>query len=134
MLASGEVHEPLDRARASRTPAARSPRRASRRSRSASSIPTPIPSTSARRARSSRKALPDAYVSLSHEILREYREFERTSTTVVNAYIGPKVGGYVQSLQVAASARSASAASSSIMQSNGGVMTPEVATQAARWR
>ena len=43
-----------------------------------------------------RKALPNAYVSLSHEILREYREYERTSTTVVNAYIGPKVGGYVR--------------------------------------
>ena len=37
-----------------------------------------------------RAALPDAYVSLSHEILREYREYERTSTTVVNAYIGPQ--------------------------------------------
>ena len=37
-----------------------------------------------------RAALPDAYVSLSHEILREYREFERISTTVVNAYIGPR--------------------------------------------
>ena len=46
-----------------------------------------------------RAALPDAYLSLSHEILREYREFERMSTTVVNAYIGPKVGGYVQSLK-----------------------------------
>src|SRR5258708_6256483 len=33
-----------------------------------------------------RKALPAAYVSLSREILREYREFERVSTTVVNAY------------------------------------------------
>ena len=51
-----------------------------------------------RRDRSAR-ALPDAYLSLSHEILREYREFERMSTTVVNAYIGPKVGGYVASLQ-----------------------------------
>jgi len=37
-----------------------------------------------------RRLLPDAYLSLSHRILREYREFERTSTTVVNAYIGPK--------------------------------------------
>ena len=42
------------------------------------------------------EALPGRYVSLSHEILREYREYERMSTTVVNAYIGPKVGGYVQ--------------------------------------
>ena len=32
-----------------------------------------------------RAALPNAYLSLSHEILREYREFERMSTTVVNA-------------------------------------------------
>ena len=45
-----------------------------------------------------RKAMPDVYLSLSHDILREYREFERMSTTVVNAYIGPKVGGYVQNL------------------------------------
>ena len=39
------------------------------------------------------------YLSLSHDILREYREFERMSTTVVNAYIGPKVGGYVKDLK-----------------------------------
>ena len=48
------------------------------------------------RAEMIRAALPNAYLSLSHEILREYREFERMSTTVVNAYIGPKVGGYVK--------------------------------------
>jgi len=75
-----------------------------------------------------RKALPDAYLSLSHEILREYREFERMSTTVVNAYIGPKVGGYVSSLK-----RSLGGigfrGDLSIMRSNGGVMTPEVATE-----
>ena len=47
-----------------------------------------------------REALPGAYLSLSHEILREYREFERMSTTVVNAYIGPKVGGYVQKPEI----------------------------------
>jgi N-methylhydantoinase A len=45
-----------------------------------------------------RTVLPDVYLSLSHQILREYREFERTSTTAVNAYIGPKVGGYVRGL------------------------------------
>ncbi|HYS76289.1 MAG TPA: hydantoinase/oxoprolinase family protein [Burkholderiales bacterium] len=74
-----------------------------------------------------RRALPGAYVSLSHEILREYREFERTSTTVVNAYIGPKVGGYVRSLK-ASLAEIGFRGELSIMQSNGGVMTPEVAT------
>jgi N-methylhydantoinase A len=47
------------------------------------------------------EALPNAYLSLSHDILREYREFERMSTTVVNAYIGPKVGGYVKGLSAA---------------------------------
>ena len=75
-----------------------------------------------------RRALPGAYVSLSHEILREYREFERTSTTVVNAYIGPKVGGYVRSLK-ASLGQIGFRGDLTIMQSNGGVMTPEVATQ-----
>jgi N-methylhydantoinase A len=75
-----------------------------------------------------RKALPDAYVSLSHDILREYREFERMSTTVVNAYIGPKVGGYVKSLKSSLGAIGFGG-DLSIMRSNGGVMTPEVATE-----
>ncbi len=74
-----------------------------------------------------RSALPDTYVSLSHEILREYREFERTSTTVVNAYIGPKVGGYVKSLKHDLGAVGFHG-DLAIMRSNGGVMTPEVAT------
>lgn len=75
-----------------------------------------------------RKALPNAYLSLSHQILREYREFERMSTTVVNAYIGPKVGGYVRSLK-SSLAEIGFCGELAIMQSNGGVMTPEVATE-----
>jgi N-methylhydantoinase A len=75
-----------------------------------------------------RAVLPDAYVSLSHEILREYREFERTSTTVVNAYIGPKVGGYVRGLKSKLEGIGFSG-NLSIMRSNGGVMTPEVAQE-----
>src|SRR3954466_11794762 len=75
-----------------------------------------------------RKAMPDAYLSLSHDILREYREFERMSTTVVNAYIGPKVGGYVKSLKSSLGGIGF-AGDLSIMRSNGGVMTPEVATE-----
>ncbi len=75
-----------------------------------------------------RTAMPNAYLSLSHEILREYREFERTSTTVVNAYIGPKVGGYVSSLKTSLG-DIGFAGDLSIMRSNGGVMTPEVATE-----
>jgi N-methylhydantoinase A len=74
------------------------------------------------------KATPDAYLSLSHEILREYREFERMSTTVVNAYIGPRVGGYVKSLKSSLGGIGFRG-DLSIMRSNGGVMTPEVATE-----
>jgi len=74
-----------------------------------------------------RAAMPRAYVSLSHEILREYREFERMSTTVVNAYIGPKVGGYVKALKASLGDIGFRGALS-IMRSNGGVMTPEIAT------
>jgi N-methylhydantoinase A len=75
-----------------------------------------------------KKMMPKAYVSLSHEILREYREFERMSTTVVNSYIGPVVGGYVQSLK-ASLAEIGMKGDLTIMQSNGGVMTPEMATR-----
>src|SRR5260370_6376725 len=75
-----------------------------------------------------RAAMPRAYVSLSHEILREYREFERMSTTVVNAYIGPKVGGYVKSLK-SSLGEIGFRGDLSIMRSNGGVMTPEIATE-----
>ena len=71
-------------------------------------------------------ALPNAFLSLSHEILREYREYERISTTVVNAYIGPKVGGYVRNLQSRLKGIGFSG-DLAIMQSNGGVMTPAAA-------
>ncbi|MGN6747152.1 MAG: hydantoinase/oxoprolinase family protein [Xanthobacteraceae bacterium] len=38
---------------------------------------------------------PDLFVSASHELSQEYREFERCSTVAANAYIGPKVRGYI---------------------------------------
>lgn len=72
------------------------------------------------------RELPDCYISLSHEILREYREFERTSTTVVNAYIGPRMSGYVNQLETRLKAIGFGG-DLSIMQSNGGVMAPSVA-------
>jgi N-methylhydantoinase A len=39
--------------------------------------------------------LPQAFVTASHELSQEYREFERCSTTVANAFIGPRVSRYV---------------------------------------
>jgi N-methylhydantoinase A len=45
-----------------------------------------------------REALPDAYACCSYDILPELKEFERTSTTVANAYIGPIVDRYLSGL------------------------------------
>jgi N-methylhydantoinase A len=41
---------------------------------------------------------PAMFVSASHELSQEYREFERCSTVVANAYIGPKVRGYLSEI------------------------------------
>jgi N-methylhydantoinase A len=49
------------------------------------------------RARAVVKAiLPEAYITLSSEILPEFREFERMSTVAVNAFVGPKMGAYLE--------------------------------------
>ncbi len=42
-----------------------------------------------------RAALPDVAISVSHEILPEIKEYPRTSTTVINAYVQPVVRAYV---------------------------------------
>src|SRR5262249_50157546 len=42
---------------------------------------------------------PDLYVSLSHQVCPEIREYERTSTTVANAYIQPLMAGYLRNLE-----------------------------------
>ncbi len=68
----------------------------------------------------------EAYVVASSDVLPEFREFERTSTTVLEAYLGPLVIGYLERLD--ASLRSLLANSIlAVMQSNGGTM---LATQA----
>ncbi|WCK80103.1 hydantoinase/oxoprolinase family protein [Agrobacterium fabrum] len=43
--------------------------------------------------------LPGIYVSLSSKVLPEFREYERTSTTVLNAYVGPKMADYFDRLE-----------------------------------
>ena len=40
--------------------------------------------------------LPGVFITASHELSREYREFERTSTAVANAYVGPRVASYLK--------------------------------------
>jgi N-methylhydantoinase A len=46
-----------------------------------------------------REALPGCFISVSSEVLPEIREYERTSTAVVNAYVGPVMSRYLQSLR-----------------------------------
>jgi N-methylhydantoinase A len=69
-----------------------------------------------------REAYPDLFVTLSHEILREFREYERTSTTVLNAYVGPRVRRYLHTLKSHLDERGFRGAIH-IMRSNGGSMS-----------
>ena len=69
-----------------------------------------------------RREAPALFVTLSHEILREFREYERTSTTALNAYVGPRVSRYLARFE--GFARDASFAGKiAIMRSNGGTMS-----------
>jgi N-methylhydantoinase A len=52
-----------------------------------------------------REAFPNAFISLSVDILPEIREYERTSTTVINALVGPPMRAYLQRLLDQLSAR-----------------------------
>jgi N-methylhydantoinase A len=74
--------------------------------------------------------MPNVYLAISSEIWPEYREFERASTTVASAYVGPTVGEYVARLERKIRAAGITGAFQ-IMQSNGGVMSAKAATQKA---
>ncbi|MFU8773790.1 MAG: hydantoinase/oxoprolinase family protein, partial [Anaerolineales bacterium] len=64
------------------------------------------------------------FVSVSHEVLSEFREYERTSTTVVNAYVSPILGSYLTQLEemlpVIFNTDSPGDLKLRVMQSNGG--------------
>lgn len=68
-----------------------------------------------------RRRLPGAHVVASHEIAPEFREYERASTTTVDAYLGPVLAAYLGSL--AARCREAGLAVPLVMRSSGGVCT-----------
>lgn len=72
--------------------------------------------------------LPAVEVSISSEVLPEIREYERTSTTVINAYVMPIVRRYLARLTAGLSDIGINA-SLLIMQSNGGVMTAQAASR-----
>ena len=71
-----------------------------------------------------REEYPEASVTLSHALTREWREFERTSTAVLNAYVQPIANKYLSSLERALALRGMHAVEHA-MQSNGGVTTFE---------
>ena len=75
-------------------------------------------------ARVVRESWPNAHVSVSSEILPEIREFERTSTTTLNAYLQPVVGDYLEQLEKGL-AENGFSGRFLVVQSNGGVMTVE---------
>jgi N-methylhydantoinase A len=58
------------------------------------------------------------HISLSSDILPEYREYERTATTVVNAYVAPLMASYLSRLEEDVKPRSLA-----VMQSNGGIIS-----------
>ncbi len=79
-------------------------------------------------ARSLQSSLFSLHISLSSDILPEYREYERTAVTVINAYVAPLMSRYLQRLAAGLHGRRLS-----IMQSNGGIISAATAgSQAAR--
>ena len=70
------------------------------------------------------------HVSLSHEVMPRGPEFERTSTTLVNAYVAPRIAAYVGQLQEKLRA-AGYAGQLLIMQSTGGVMPPDYVSRRA---
>jgi N-methylhydantoinase A len=71
-----------------------------------------------------RRALPDAFVTHSTDLTREWYEYERTSTAAANAFVGPEVLSYVRRLESDLQARGF-VGSLYLMGSNGGVLTVE---------
>jgi len=73
-----------------------------------------------------REEFPEAFLSVSSEVLPQYREYERFSTVCLNAYVGPKVAGYVRRLQDELQALDVKT-HFHLMTSASGVATPEAA-------
>ena len=71
---------------------------------------------------------PGTYVSLSSSVLPEFREFERTSTTVLNAYVGPRMGGYLDQLRTRIAAEGITAEPLTF-HSNGGLLPVKTVKQ-----
>jgi len=73
-----------------------------------------------------RAAWPNDFVTASHEVLSEIREFERSSTTAINAYLQPVVASYIAKLESELTAQRFPG-QLHIVQSNGGIMSTATA-------
>jgi N-methylhydantoinase A len=89
------------------------------------------PSHERRIAEHLRNELPGVHVSASHEVLPRLREFERCSTTAIDAYLSPLLGRYIGALGEAA--EGAGLPRPVVMQSSGGVAGAEEAARAGAW-
>jgi N-methylhydantoinase A len=78
-----------------------------------------------------REALPGVHVSASHEVLPRFREYERCSTTAIDAYLSPLLGRYLGRLSEAAA--DAGLPEPLVMQSSGGVAPAAEAARAGAW-
>jgi len=74
--------------------------------------------------------IPDAYLTISNRILPSIRFYDRVSTTVLNAYVGPTLKGYLSSL-ISSLQKAKYGGVLLMMQSNGGVISPELAIEKA---
>jgi N-methylhydantoinase A len=78
-----------------------------------------------------RERLPDLHVSASHEVLPRFREYERASTTAIDAYLSPLLGRYLGRLTEATAA--AGLPAPQVMLSSGGVAPAAEAARAGAW-
>ena len=73
-----------------------------------------------------REVWPNEFITASHEVLSEIREFERSSTAAINAYLQPVVASYIGKLEAALTEQKFPG-QLHIVQSNGGIMSTETA-------
>ena len=78
-----------------------------------------------------RREVPGLHVSASHEVLPRFREYERCSTTTIDAYLSPLLGRYLGRLGEAA--RRVGLPQPLVMQSSGGVASAKEAARAGAW-
>jgi N-methylhydantoinase A/oxoprolinase/acetone carboxylase beta subunit len=75
-----------------------------------------------------REEFPQAYISVSSEVIPQYREYERFSTVALNAFVGPKVSNYVRRFD-AELRKMGVKTGIQLMTSAAGVATPEAASE-----